>query len=208
MVPIFVMVAIFKEYEVIYTVNYIVYVCILIFTLKTFYKDRKSAFKPIFITATVLYAVLITVQLLRRFDIIPPGQYVGILDNSINSLWTIIVFFWLGKSAMDSYKALEGTGVQPWIKKRIKIVYYSSFVEMFLNFPDLINKIFPIMEYDLRFGIMTGIIFVFIVSQLLAWVMPKWLKDFLNRNYVEKEEQELSEEELMQQLMIGVVENE
>ena len=47
------------------------------------------------------------------------------------------------------------------------------------------------------FGITSILTFIFSVGLLLAWLMPNWLKDKLNKDYEPKEDIVFSEEELM-----------
>ena len=48
--------------------------------------------------------------------------------------------------------------------------------------------------------IITSLNIIFAVLSLIAWVMPKKLKDYFNRDYSKLEDEEISEEQLLTQV--------
>ncbi len=142
-------------------------------------------------------------------NIIETTDFLDLLAQLVEMIWSSVTFGWLGYASLKSYNTLKDENIEPWINKRIKLVSYSSFIEMFYPVPEVIRVFFKIPLADtadivsmiLWYSVVV-IILIFILIQFFAWVMPSWLKNYLNRGYVPPEEklEELSEEEIMKQL--------
>ncbi|TFG18213.1 MAG: hypothetical protein EU531_00870 [Promethearchaeota archaeon] len=179
----------------------------LIFFVKyTFYKDSKSKIPLlvllIFISSRILevvYVIIYDFQLPLKntisIELIPSFYiYITILVIEIS-----VPMFWLGYKALITYNNLKNHDIQPWIKKRYQIIAVSAF---FLGLSSYANYFLP---YEGGYEAVNPIVFIFIASALLifsfgnlfGWIMPNWLKSFFNRNYKAKEEETLSERELM-----------
>ena len=191
-----------------YSIMYAVYMGMNFFTKFTFYENRKSIFKIIVIATTINYIILVIPKILKNFslyvDII--DSYIGkILDNVFSITWAVIVFGWLAYAGIESYNHLKNKNVQPWVKKRLLLVIYSSILLMFVSVPDLIDILTGRVFHDYVFYIQMTMIATLMVMEFLAWIMPKGLKKFFNRGYkIEKEiETELSEEEIIKQMTEG-----
>ena len=196
------------SYVVHYTIIYAVYIGVNFFTKFTFYENRKSFFKSIVILTTVNYIILVIPKILEAFNLYQEiiQSYTGkILDNVFSITWAILVFGWLAYSGIESYIQIKNKNVQPWIKKRLLLVIYSAFFEMFVSVPDLIDIFTDRIYHDYVFYIQMIMIATLMVMQFLAWIMPKGLKKFFNRGYIIEEEDDtgLSEEDIIKQMSEG-----
>ncbi|MFX1398991.1 MAG: hypothetical protein ACFFAS_18345 [Promethearchaeota archaeon] len=172
----------------------------IIFIKLTFYKDRKS---PI----SILLAIIIPISVLQWI-------LSGIHDIGLNksflmfffggrllfSILQVITYGWLAYSFLKTYlKTRNNKMLEPWVKARylLIITYASAKLVVGLLMPFSPITITPL---DWIFIPMAVAAFTVMPSLFLAWVMPKGLKKWLNRNFIIKEEEIFSEEELMKQL--------
>ena len=191
-----------------YSIMYAVYMGMNFFTKFTFYEKRKSKFNIILIATTINFIILVIPKILKELnfyvDLI--DSYNGkVLDNVFSITWAVIVFGWLAYAGIESYNQIKNKNVQPWVKKRLLLVIYSSILLMFVSVPDLIDILTGRVFHDYVFYIQMTMIATIMVMEFLAWVMPKGLKRFFNRGYIiEKDiETELSEEEIIKQMTEG-----
>ena len=119
--------------------------------------------------------------------------------------WAVIVFGWLAYSGFKSYNHIKNKKVQPWIKKRLLLVIFSTFINMFVSVPNLIDEATNRIFHDYVFYIQIIMIATIMIMQYLAWIMPKGLKKFFNRGYIVEEEDDtgLTEEEIIEQMKEG-----
>ena len=188
-----------------YTIIYVVYIGVNIFTKFTFYENRQSIFKSIVILNTVNYIILAIPKillLLNLYEDILMSHTVRILDNVFSITWAIIVFGWLVYSGIESYIQLKDKKVQPWIKKRLLLVIFSAFINMMISVPDLIDELTNQILHDYVFYFQMVLIATFMVLQFLAWIMPKRLKNFFNRGYVIEKDDDigLAEADIIKQM--------
>jgi hypothetical protein len=121
------------------------------------------------------------------------------MDNILSIIGSVFVFGWLALSAYTSLQQLKQSNIQPWVITRIKIVLSSSVAIIFINFPDLINVMTGFAISEVMNYLQIFVILFFMISQYLAWVMPPFFKDYLNRGYIPppEDETDLTEEEIM-----------
>ena len=191
-----------------YSIMYAVYMGMNFFTKFTFYENRKSKFKIILIATTINFIILVIPKILKELNLYVDfiDSYNGkVLDNVFSITWAVIVFGWLTYAGIESYNQIKNKNVQPWVKKRLLLVIYSSILLMFVSVPDLIDILTGRVFHDYVFYIQITMIATLMVMEFLAWIMPKGLKKFYNRGYIiEKEnETELSEDEIIIQMTEG-----
>lgn len=188
------------------------YILALLFIRNTFYKGRRSHFKVLIILLIVSWLPIaylsLNIHILSTFEMTFMRK---LLTRLFQNLITILVFGWLGFSSISAMKSLENKDIEPWILKRMKIVGYSSFVVMLSHLPDLLNLNPDVGYLDFQvpitqviFYLQLGILMFFMLSQFLAWTMPKKLKDYLNRNFEPKSGEsikDITEDEVLRQLM-------
>ena len=172
----------------------------LIFIRLTFYKDRKN---PI----SILLALIIPISIIHW---IFSGIYNIGLNTSfllyfvLNLLYSILMFFtygWMAYSMIKSYLNIRNNKMlEPWIKARYLLVITYVIGKLLMG---ILMPLFPVDRTILDWSLMiSGLVAFYIVfAQFLAWVMPKGLKKWLNRNFTDqKDEKILSEENIMKSL--------
>ncbi|MFX1398990.1 MAG: hypothetical protein ACFFAS_18340 [Promethearchaeota archaeon] len=174
----------------------------LLFITFTFYKDRKS---PIYILLMITVPISIVHWYLS-----------GIYDSGLNktelfyftvrlmySILLFIVYGWMVYSTIKSYlKFRKNIMIQPWIKARYLLVITYCLAKISLGvFMHFVPSDSSVDYWAVGVAVSTVAALTSFIAQFLAWVMPKGFKKWLNRNFsVQKEEEILSEEELMKQL--------
>ena len=118
--------------------------------------------------------------------------------------FNLLVFNWMAFAAYSSYIKLRSESITPWIKTRYKLIAFSSFIMSFHSIPEFFQP-FEIPMGDpsniislIVLGFISTISIIFVVLFGLAWIMPNWLKNMLNRDYTPIEEESYSENELME----------
>jgi len=190
-----------------YTLMFFVYIGVNFFTQFTFHTDKNRNFKWIMIATISNYIIQVIPAILFHFNLYTDYiSYIGrLIDNTFSITWAVIVFGWLAYSGIKSYNQIKNKNVQPWIKKRLLLVIYAAFINMFVNVPNLIDDLTRRVFHDYVFYIQMIMIATIMVMQYLAWIMPKGLKKFFNHDYIiEKEEDTgLSEEKILKQMTEG-----
>ena len=183
-VVIFLLMAFFKEYVLIYGLNLMAYVMMLEFTRRTFYKGRKSHYKPMLASVTATFAVLIGIKVAGHAGAPLEGLLYGVVDNGLSILATALTFCFLAVAANNAYKVMntERDIIQPWILARLRLIVVSCMIMAFLNVPDMIAVIAAI-PMVLRSLLQVGIVISFALIQFLAWTMPARFKAWLNRKH-------------------------
>jgi len=173
----------------------------LIFFVKyTFYTERKSAFSLILVSTLVakfFYVILFIITELTSS---------AELNDLVQGFATFILFytsFWLSFASFSAYYKIKKSKIQPWIKKRYLIVGISAIFLAAQSFPNIMVPYRVSFESSLMATltiIITSLNIIFAVLSLIAWVMPKKLKDYFNRDYSKLEDEEISEEQLLTQV--------
>jgi hypothetical protein len=181
---------------------FICFVLAVVFTNMTFYKGREKEAKIVLIITIILGIIqLILIANNSAIEINRPFEYY--LRVSLDFLYIFLVFNWLGFSSYLAFRRFRDQEIEPWIKARYKMITVFSFIMSFHGIPIFFQPKGvlwgdPSNEISLLiFGITSIFTFIFSVGFLLAWLMPNWLKDKLNKEYEPKEDRVFSEEELM-----------
>lgn len=179
------------------------YFLIALFTYLAFHKQKGDYRAKLFLYLLLLIAFArITLSITRAIYIHPITFY--LLLASINC-HSFLIFFWLGWSSFSTFKRLRDHEIAPWIKTRYKVI---SFVSFFYPFQGILFFIIP-WNSDwadpsnllslIQFFVNTIFSLIFIIGMTIAWIIPKKLKNYLNRKkgYRPSEERDFSEDELM-----------
>ncbi|MFX0060430.1 MAG: hypothetical protein ACFE85_13480 [Candidatus Hodarchaeota archaeon] len=122
-------------------------------------------------------------------------------------LFSITVSFlfshlWLGIVALKYYNSIKTINIEPWIKKRYQLIgvgsniyTFSIFFYYFIPYNVLGLYAFPNIIYGY---LIVGITLFYSICMFIAWVMPKRLKKYYNKNFEKPTESEYTEEELME----------
>ena len=171
-----------------YTIMLFVYIGMNLFTKFTFHTEQNRNFRWIMIATTINYIIQVIPAFLEHFnynDFI--NSYVGrIIDNAFSITWAVIVFGWLAYSGMKSFNQIKNKNVQPWIKKRLLLVIFSTFINMFVSVPNLIDEFTSRIYHDYVFYIQMIMLATIMVIQYFAWIMPKRLKKLSSKRHLEE----------------------
>ena len=171
-----------------FSINLTGHVFLIFFVKYTFYVDRKSPFFYILLSAII--AKIAYVLTYSISDILQSVQ-LYVISAGISSFIIFLSSFWLSYAALSSYQNIKKKDISPWVKKRYLMVGISAFF--------LIAQVLPIMFTPYRGSfsdpvmatwvmILTFLNIFFAVFSLFAWVMPKWLKRYLNQGYESQED--------------------
>ena len=188
---------------ILYTIiTMITTVVLLTFIDRTFYQDRKSPFKIILISAIIL-----------RITELITSVYAGIVtvDNEIYGTLEVIRIIsigcgvilsatWMFMSARKSLKSLSSSkAVEPWVIGRYKLIEFYTICDVVMGILICISSPFTSGQINLATLLILVVNMFKISTELLAWVMPKRFKKYLNRGYTSAAIiDELSEEEIME----------
>ena len=185
-------------------------ILLLIFTKLTFFKYKKSPFTLFLIILIIVRTIDFIVRL--NFNISVP-MTVDLSESNLiyyyYILFSISISYslshgWLGCVSIRYYWTLKSEQIAPWIKKRYHIIAISSFIYLFNIFPFFL---FPYKNVDiyafpniLYSYMLVGIIILYSFGMFIAWIMPKKLKSYFDKDFKPAEEKELSEQELMDRI--------
>ncbi|MBN1800243.1 MAG: hypothetical protein JW891_01980 [Candidatus Lokiarchaeota archaeon] len=185
---------------------------VILFINQTFYKERKSmilkknrrTYLPTILIALTILASIVTCCCSILIDTplnTPENNLIYLLATVIQRF---LVFHWAALSSYLAYKKLRDKNIRPWIKFRYKIFAFTSFL---LGFQPIVLFFQPYgipfgsphpTQSAVIFGITALIAMMYSIGSLLIWIMPKWLKTFLDRNYRSLDENiDYSEAELL-----------
>ena len=185
-------------------------ILLLIFTKLTFFKYKKSSFILFLIILIIVRTIDFVVRL--NFNISVP---MTLELNESNLIYYYYILFsisisyllshgWLGFVSIRYYWSLKSEKIAPWIKKRYLFIAISSFVfilNIFIYFlfpyKNVDIYVFPNIVYSY---ILVGIVIFYSFGMFIAWIMPKKLKNYFDKDFQPVEEKELSEEELMDRI--------
>ncbi|MFX1311676.1 MAG: hypothetical protein ACFFHD_03550 [Promethearchaeota archaeon] len=185
-------------------------ISLVVFTKLTFFKGKKSPFTILLITLIIVRTIDFIIRL--NFQISIPMTYS--LDES-NLVYYIFILFsitisflfshmWLGIVALKYYNSLKTIIIEPWIKKRYQLIGLGSFLYSFsifvyyfipYNVPGVF--IFPNIIYSY---IILAFTIYYSLCMFFAWIMPKRLKKFFNKDFKRPIDKEYNENELMEMI--------
>ncbi len=185
-------------------------ILLIIFTKLTFYKYKKSPFTILLLILIIVRSIDFIIRL--NFNISIPMTYALNESDLIfyyYILFSITISFllshgWLGIISLRYYRSLKSENIEPWIKKRYYLISISSlayalsiFIYYFIPHNVIGIYAFPnnIFSY-----IILGFTIFYSLCTFVAWVMPKKLKRYFNKDFQIIEEKELTEEELLERI--------
>ncbi|MFX1567851.1 MAG: hypothetical protein ACFFCV_05725 [Promethearchaeota archaeon] len=174
-----------------------------IFTYLTFHRKKKSRKPKFWLLITILLCIFrIPITILNDLLVNPLIHYISAL---VFILTLFTTFEWLAYSANSFYINIKESEIEPWIKLRYRLIVASSFIYPFysiwtlfqpwnVGFADSSN-LMSVLTFSLIsvFSVGFGIIL------FIAWIMPNFLKLYINKKngFVKEKEIDLSEKELM-----------
>ncbi|MHA1106365.1 MAG: hypothetical protein ACTSPN_11720 [Promethearchaeota archaeon] len=170
-----------------------------VFTNLTFYKNQKKI-GIISLLSVICLGIIQLILIYASLQGVPDLYY---LRASLDVPYTMIVFDWMAWASYSSYKNLKNEDIQPWIKIRYKLIAIFSFIISFNNIPEFFQPKGTIWGDPSNpislavFGATAILAVTFSIGFGLAWLMPSWFKNRLNKGYKNISEKELTEQELM-----------
>ncbi len=177
-----------------------------LFTLLSFHYEQKKKFSNLCFALIFLLSVIrIPIIIFKEINLDPITHYISVITYIITLFTT---FIWLAYSSNTFLKSIKKVEIEPWIKFRYKLITYSSIIFPFHSIwvlfqPWDVEFADPTNLYSVvTFSLMTLFSAGFGLGMLIAWIMPKTLKKYINKRqgYVKEQELDLTEEELMQLL--------
>lgn len=182
--------------------------CLILFTYYTFHSDQKN-YLWIFVSFFILLKLIdFLLFFYFRFSIpmteeLKDSQIpLYYLNLSVVAAVILLSNLWLAISSLSYYKRIKEEKVKPWIKFRYVLIGLASII---LSANGIAYLFMPptVDAFSEPMGFIIGIIIIinsliFSFSSIIAWVMPQWLKQFINRNYEGGSELEIPEKQLIQ----------
>jgi len=175
---------------------------LLVFIEKTFYEGKKSPF--IIFTACLIVGASLMV-ILDLWNKTTPSTMLSYARDLSFAFTIFISFSWLTYASLTSYKGVKTLSVEPHIKKRYQILGAVAFINLipatFLSVEiPIAQTIFSDFSTIVLLGFLISSL-ITIIFYYLLWFMPVSVKNYFNKGYTPKiEEEEISEEELMKRI--------
>ena len=182
------------------------FICMVLFIHYTFYLDKNNPTIYYFIFSVVIGILIIIFNVL--YEYLTPFEIYDIIARLTQLIGNLVIFSWLIYVSYHAFNYVKNDDtVEDWVKMRYKLVIlYSSF------------GIFTAIAYSTltstEINFYTIIIFIatiiYQVIQLIAWTMPKMLRNYFNRHFIAqissgKIMDELSEGELRVMIKMDLV---
>ncbi len=176
------------------------FICMVLFIHYTFYLDRNNPTIYFFIMSVIFGIIIIIFNIL--FDYIYPLELYDTIASITQIIGNLIVFSWLIYSSLNAFLNVKNDEtIDDWVKMRYKLVIFYSFIGIFVAIAYGTITSTEINFYTISIFIAT---IVYQLVQLMAWVMPKFLRKFFNRHFILSTKiDELSEEEVISKMVGG-----
>ncbi len=174
------------------------FICMVLFIHYTFYLDRNNPTLYFLIIYVIFGVIIIIFNVL--FDFINPLEVYDTIASITQIIGNLIIFSWLIYSSFYAFRNVKNDDtVDDWVKMRYKLVILYSFIGIFTAIAYGTMTSTEINFYNILVFLAT---IVYQFTQLIAWVMPKFLRNFFNRHFMahissSKTIDELSEEEVI-----------
>ena len=174
------------------------FICMVLFIHYTFYLDRKNPTFYFFIMSVIAGILIIIFHVL--FDHINPLELYNTIASITQIIGNLVIFSWL---IYASYKAFQNVKnddtLDDWVKMRYKLVIFYSLLGIFVAIAYGTMSSTEVNLYNILIFFAT---IVYQIVQLIAWTMPKFLRNFYNRHFMAHTSSsniidELSEEEII-----------
>ena len=178
---------------------------LIFFVKSTFYTERRSPFYFVLISAIIAKIFYIIAYTITDFELSAE------MYEIVQGLATYIIFitsFWLSFASLSAYYKIKKSEISPWVKKRYLIVGISAIFLIAQSIPNVLMPYRVSFESPLMVTltiIITILNIIFAILSLIAWVMPKRIKSYFNRNYPKLEDEELSEDYLLAQIKLQLL---
>ena len=183
---------------------FIGFVLCVIFTNITFYKHKKKIRNFILIIVIILGIIQnIFFFLVPLWEQRTISYYIRV---ALDTPYTILVFNWLAWSSYSAYKVIKNHNIEPWIKIRYKLITIFSFIGSLHNIPEFFQPKGVVWGDPsnfvslMVFGVSAIIGVIFSIGFAFALMMPKKIKEYLNKDFRISEDIDISEKDLLEQI--------
>lgn len=208
----YLVVAVELNWSLINTTRVSAYVLMVFFINETYYKNRRSPKNLILVLCVIIYVVQMVLSVsIYELGLITQSVITQTVSNILDMILNSSVFLWFGLASHNALQNLKNKEIEPWIKLRLRLVAFSAFIMVFFEVPSLM-RYDPSIEYADPDNLLSmivvfihlAILLLFVVAEGIAWMMPKWLKTYLNKEseftFTSKEEEEITEEVILKRL--------
>lgn len=167
------------------------FICMVLFIHYTFYLDKKNPTIYHFIISVIAGILIIIFNVLYNY--INPLEVYDTIARLTQLIGNLIIFSWLIYASYHAFNNVKNDDtVDDWVKMRYKLVILYSFIGIFTAIAYNTLTTTEINFYTISIFIAT-IVYQFV--QLIVWVMPKFLRNFFNRNFTSSQKIDMLEEE-------------
>jgi hypothetical protein len=179
-----------------------------LFVIKAFYPERPGVRKLMLVVVAVLAVITATTATVRDLPGIDPGMGVTLrmLHTVFATLQLAIASAFQASSSLIDYRKYRNEPVDRFVLFRY-LAYGIAGLTVFASaWLDLLGTVFSILgmaEYEITQIIQISFVFTFSILNLVVWVMPRWVKNLINKSKQSKmadNEIQVDEEEVMRTL--------
>ncbi len=177
------------------------FICMVLFIHYTFYLDKKNPTIYQFIISVIAGILIIIFNVLYNY--INPLEVYDTIVRLTQLIGNLVIFSWLIYASYQAFFNVKNDDtVDDWVKMRYKLVILYSFIGIFTA---IAYSTLTSTEINLYTIIIFLATIVYQVIQLMVWIMPKFLRNYFNRNFISHtsssiKADELSEEEIIKDL--------
>lgn len=184
----------------------IAYSLLAFFTYLTFHKQKVNPRAKLILFLILLLMIMrVILGLMIEIDLNPITRY---FERIILNCHMFLNFFWLGWHSFSTFKRLRDREIAPWIKTRYKTISIVSFLWPF----HVLMALFVPWDTEfgdpsdllsiIQFAITVILSLIFIIGMIIAWIIPRKLKNYINlkKGYKLSDDRDLSEHDLMKMI--------
>lgn len=185
-------------------IAYITYLCFAMFIARTFYQNKRSPLRPLWIVFTIAFIAMfwLTGQFMTESTGIafpghillarPPYADVPMtlsetIDSIIYGSLQITIWFWHAIAGFQAGKVISSDSkVENWVKSRYRLIVVYSCLQSLVGVAMMTRPFLPTLALILTFLLVISTT----IMQFLVWVMPEWFRLWLNREQRVRSEDE------------------
>jgi hypothetical protein len=162
-------------------------ISLYIFIIKAFYPNRSAVGKVMMMVMVVLAVLTSSFAIARDVSWQDPGMKIALrlfhtifatLQVSTSSMFQAI-------ASLIGYRKFRKETVDRFVLFRFLLYGLSGFIMNATGWLDLVGTVFSVLgvaEYEVIMIIQIVLIFVFSIFTLIVWVMPRKVKDLINKS--------------------------
>jgi hypothetical protein len=179
-----------------------------LFVIKAFYPERPGVRKLMLVAVSVFAAITATTATVRDLPGVDPGMSVllRMLHTVFATLQLSMASAFQASSSLLDYRKYRNEPVDRFVLFRYLAYGIAGLIVIASAWLDLVGTVFSILgmaEYEITQIIQVSFVFAFSLINLIVWVMPRWVKDLINKSKGRETadgEVQVDEEEIMRAL--------